>query len=189
MTMTKIFVYLIMVGGFFIQYNILIRSDMIFATYIPNKFYLTSYTLPYLQALIIFPTPFLFLSFDSFYVGQCLKIIIQLKIIKHRIQNIIDIEERDTEFNKCIEQMLLLRKYIQTLKNVYSIYFLVQYFASLYAIAIQVFSLSAQSVNFDKIIKCIAYGIASCFQFGVVYCLRSEEVNNEVNFRKLFKSQ
>lgn len=93
-----------------IQCHAYFGKDLLLTTFIPNKFYFNFDVMLWLQFYFLVTAGLLVFSFDVFYMAQCVKVIIQLKIIKYRILTLIDDENRDEEFSKCMQHQSFLLK-------------------------------------------------------------------------------
>lgn len=77
-------------------------NQMILLCYVPERFYLTSNSIIILQLQVIIGSLFILFGFDGLYMFMCYECIVQLKIIKYKIENLAVYEEKDVELNKCI---------------------------------------------------------------------------------------
>lgn len=86
------------------MYTGLFTDGLVFFSYVPNKYFFTYDVVKIIQLIFASGCLFVFIGFDGIFMYMCYKCVSQLKMIKYKIENIMDYQDPDMELNKCIER-------------------------------------------------------------------------------------
>lgn len=86
------------------MYSGLFTDELVFLSYVPDKYFFTHDVVKIIELIFSSGCLFVFIGFDGIYMYMCYKCVSQLKMIKYKIENIMEFKEPDLELNKCIEQ-------------------------------------------------------------------------------------
>lgn len=116
---TKIIVYSFIAGAVWATLLTiiiaLVTGNTLFLVYVPNKYYLTTKVVTYIQIIFITGGCCLVSGFDGIFVYLCYKCVTQQQILKYKYENLMDYDDRDGEINKCIEHHAFLLKQVYKL--------------------------------------------------------------------------
>lgn len=84
------------------------EKGILLLIYVPNKYYLTSNVIFVGQLIFATASIIIVIGFDCLFLYMCVKLVIQLKLMTHRIENISKYENPDRELNKCVKHHVML---------------------------------------------------------------------------------
>lgn len=76
---------------------------LMFLCYVPNKYFLTTESISFIQLSYLLMGGIIALSFDSIFMYLCYKHSTQYQIISYKLENISKFNDVHLEINKCIE--------------------------------------------------------------------------------------